>query len=165
MNEQVLHLEIVLDASVADVWNCWTKPEGVQSFFAPGCNIELKPDGAYEIFFFPENPPGMRGADGQRVMAVEPLSMLSFTWNFPPNLAEIREQRTLVVLRFKQEGSKTRLTLSQMGWGEGSVWSEGFEYFKQAWGKVVLPRLKYRFDNGPIDWSNPPAAEDLCVTA
>jgi hypothetical protein len=22
--------------------------------------------------------------------------------------------------------------------------------------KFVLPRLKFRFDNGPVDWNNPP---------
>jgi uncharacterized protein YndB with AHSA1/START domain len=161
MNEQVLKLEIVLDAPVADVWKCWTTPAGIQSFFAPACNLDIRPDGAYEIFFFPENPAGARGADGQRVMAVEPQSLLSFTWNFPPLLMEIREQRTLVVLRFRQEGKQTRLSLSQMGWGEGPLWSRGFAYFEQAWGRVVLPRLKYSLEHGPVDWSKPPGDEEL----
>jgi len=35
-------------------------------------------------------------------------------------------------------------------------WDEAFEYFQIAWAKVVLPRLKYRFEVGPIDWTNPP---------
>ena len=30
------------------------------------------------------------------------------------------------------------------------------EYFQQAWLDVVLPRLRYRFEVGPIEWQNPP---------
>jgi uncharacterized protein YndB with AHSA1/START domain len=161
MSEPVLQLEIVLAASLEAVWECWTTEKGIQSFFAPACHIEMKPDGAYEIFFFPENPPGLRGADGQRVMAIEPFKMLSFSWNFPPG--ELRDERTIVVLRFRQEGSQTRLTLAQMGWGESALWTQGMEYFRQAWGEVVLARLKYRLEHGPIDWSNPPSAEKLCA--
>lgn len=127
---------------MSEVWKKWTTKEGLKSFFAPDCNISIEPDGAYEIFFFPENPPGQRGADGQRVMAVEQNRMLSFTWNFPPTLAEIRNQRTIVVLRFKEDGEGCLLSLSQMGWGESAIWQEGFEYFKHAWGQVVLPRLQ-----------------------
>ena len=31
-----------------------------------------------------------------------------------------------------------------------------FEYFERAWGQVVLPRLRYRFERGPIDWDQRP---------
>jgi uncharacterized protein YndB with AHSA1/START domain len=165
MSEEILQIELELNATVSEVWKRWTTAEGIQSFFAPGCNVELRPDGAYEIFFFPENPPGQRGADGQRLMAIENEKMLSFTWNFPPSLAEIRDQRTLVVLRFASSGNACKLTLNQMGWGEGEIWTQGFEYFAKAWGQMVLPRLKYAIEKGPVDWANPPVIEELCLKA
>ena len=34
--------------------------------------------------------------------------------------------------------------------------SKSFEYFKYAWKNVVLKRLQYRFEVGPVDWKNPP---------
>jgi hypothetical protein len=52
--------------------------------------------------------------------------------------------------------NKTKVTLRHDGWGTGGQWDEAFEYFQIAWGKVVLPRLKYRFDVGLIDWQNSP---------
>ena len=162
MTEKILHLELELNSSVQELWKYWTTAEGIQSFFAPACNLDIKPDGAYEIFFFPENPPGMRGADGQRVMAVEEGKMLSFTWNFPPPLAAIRDQRTIVVLRFSETATGSKLSLFQMGWGESAIWQEGYEYFAKAWDKVVFPRLKYVVEGNSIDWSNPPAPETLC---
>jgi len=163
MSEKILHLEITIDAPVSEVWKHWTTPQGIKSFFAPGCNIDIKPGGPYEIFFYPENPPGQRGADFQMVMAVEDQRMLSFTWNFPPDLSDIRDQRTLVILRFSEDGGKTVLTLNQCGWGEGDSWMRGYDYFTHAWGRVVLPRLKYSFAQGPIDWSNPPINDRLLV--
>lgn len=163
MSERVLHIETTLHASLTEVWKRWTTAEGLVSFFAPACNIELKPDGPFEIFFFPDNPPGLRGADGQRVMAVDPRKLLSFTWNFPPEIPEIREQRTLVIVRFEEHGDSTKLSLSQVGWGTGDTWDRGFNYFSRAWSEVILPRLEYSLKNGPIDWKNPPQLLTTCV--
>jgi len=42
------------------------------------------------------------------------------------------------------------------GWGEGGEWDAAFAYFERAWPRVVLPRLRYRFEYGPIDWAHPP---------
>jgi uncharacterized protein YndB with AHSA1/START domain len=161
MSEKILHLEITIDASVSEVWKRWTTSAGIKSFFAPGCNVDIKPGGPYEIFFYPDNPPGQRGADSQMVLAVEDQRMLTFTWNFPPDLADIRDQRTLVIIRFEQQGKQTLLTLDQCGWGTSDSWTRGFDYFNRAWGRVVLPRLKYSFREGPIDWTNPPTPDEL----
>ncbi len=146
---EALELEIDLDASVPEVWKAWTTEEGLRSFLAPACKIEIKPDGPFEIFFFPDNPPGKRGADGQRVMAVEHEKMLSFTWNFPEDLPEIREQRTIVILKFLPRGTGSKLKLIQAGWGDGADWQEGRKYFEYAWGKVVFSRLKEALDKHP----------------
>jgi len=83
--------------------------------------------------------------------------MLSFTWNAPPSIPEVRPQRTHVLLRFYAEGEeRTRLTFHHDGWGIGEEWDRAYEYFSRAWPEVVLKRLQYRFDHGPLDWDNPP---------
>jgi hypothetical protein len=51
---------------------------------------------------------------------------------------------------------RTRVLLRHDGWGEGGEWDGAFEYFNRAWKRTVLPRLKYRFESGPIDWNSPP---------
>ena len=83
--------------------------------------------------------------------------MFSFTWNAPPELKEVRNERTHVFLRFIEINEReTRLLFHQDGWGEGGEWEKSFEYFNYAWKKVVLPRLQYRFKVNPVDWTNPP---------
>lgn len=160
--ERAVHGEVLVNAKLEEVWNAWTTEAGAKTFFAPACNIDLRPDGPYEIFFNPDASPGERGGEGLRVLAVQAMQMFSFTWNAPPSLPQVRGQRTHVTLRFfAEEGGRTRVTLYHDGWGTGGEWDEAYEYFTRAWNQVVLPRLKYRFENGPVDWENPPDAETL----
>jgi len=134
--------EVVVDAPISDVWKAWTTEEGIRSFFAPGCRIELRVDGPYEMFFLQDGEPGQRGGEGVKFLAIQPEKMLSFTWNAPPHLAEVRKQWTHVVLRFFEiEGGRTKLTLRHDGWGEGGEWDEAFAYFDRAWLTIVLPNF------------------------
>jgi uncharacterized protein YndB with AHSA1/START domain len=155
--EKSIFGEVVIPAGIDAVWEVWTTPEGIRSFFAPDCRIKIEPDGPFEIIFMPEAEPGQQGSEGMRVMAVQPKKMLSFTWNAPPTLPEIRGQRTQVVVRFYPVGEmETKVTITHHGWGEGGQWDEAYEYFDRAWKRAVLKWLKYRFEHGPIDWDNPP---------
>jgi len=144
--DRVIRGEVVVDAPVSDVWTAWTTEDGIKSFFALDCNIELRVDGPYEMFFLLDGEPGKRGGEGVRFLAIQPEKMLSFTWNAPPHLPEARGQWTHVVLRFSEtDEGRTRLTLVHDGWGEGGEWDEAFEYFEHAWLEAVLPNLVKRF--------------------
>lgn len=154
---RVIRGEVVVEADLDAVWDAWTTEDGIASFFAPACNIDLRVGGRYEILFDPAAEPGNRGAEGVVILALQPRRMLAFTWNAPPHMAEIRKQWTHVTVRFQPVGDeRTKITLFHDGWGEGPEWDEAFEYFNRAWNDVVLPRLEYRFSVGPVDWNAPP---------
>ena len=158
--DRVIRDEVIVEAGIEAAWDAWTTEEGIKSFFAPDCNIDLRVDGAYEMLFDLEAEPGSRGGEGVRILAIEPKKMLSFTWNAPPHLPNVRKQRTHVVIRFEETaGGRTRVSMIHDGWGEGDEWDKAYEYFTQAWKKLVLPRLKYRFETGPVDWQNLPQSE------
>ena len=145
-DETGIRLETTVKASREAVWTAWTTEEGVK-FFAPGSHIDLRPDGWYEIFFDPKAPEGRRGADGQRVMLVQPPSAFAFTWNAPEKFPNARNQRTHVMIRlYPLSENETRVVLTQDGFGEGKEWDDVREYFKKAWGDYVLPRLVKRFE-------------------
>ena len=151
--ERVLEKQAVVNAPIEEVWKAWTTTEGVKSFFAPDAKVEARYGGLFEIYMNPYAEPGMRGADDMRFMALEPPNMLSFTWNAPPSIPEIRVQRTLVIVRLKTvDEKKTEVTLRQVGWGEGEKWNQTYAYFDRAWGNV-LANLQKRFAEGPIDWT------------
>lgn len=154
-----IYIETIIDARVTDVWNAWTTKNGLQSFLAPECSINLNVDGTLNVFFFPDAPAGQRGAEGLRILSVQPNKMLSFTWNNPPDFPEIRNQWTHVILKFYTSGGnsdQTKLVLIHDGWGDGEIWDQVYSYFTEAWKDVVLFRLNYRFDKGPVNWSYPP---------
>ncbi len=147
--------KVRVQGPLSEVWTCWTTNEGVRTFFAPDSNVELKIGGPYEIFFLPDAPEGQKGSDGMRVLSFLPERMLSFEWNNPPSLPEVRGERTWVVVCFEPKGANTtEVTIAHLGWEEGEQWQKAFEYFVRAW-DVVLGRLKKRFDEGPVEWSAP----------
>ena len=151
--ERSLQKEIVVRATLDQVWEAWTTRDGIKSFFAPDAKVDAQAGGAFEIYIDPGAPAGMKGADGMQFMAVQPKKMVSFTWNAPPSLPEARKQRTLVIVRFAVIDEKnTRVTLHHTGWGDGGEWDRAFTYFDRAWGNV-LSNLQKRFESGPIDWT------------
>ena len=149
-DEPRIELETEVAASVEDVWNAWTTVDGVKSFFAGGANIEPHPDGMYEIFFDPSQPAGHRGADGMRILIFEPNQRLAFTWNAPAKFPHARAQRTHVTISLKPiDATHTRVRLVHDGFGDSEEWKAVHEYFTKAWGEIVLPRLKARFEPKP----------------
>jgi uncharacterized protein YndB with AHSA1/START domain len=157
--DRTIRLEIIIKAPAERVWWAWTTREGIKSFFAPNCDIDLRVLGRYEILFAPSAPAGLRGAEGNLVLAIEEGKMLSFTWDAPPNFPEIRKQRTSVVITLvRLNQNMTRLVFRHTGWGQGEDWTKAHDYFVGAWGDVVLPYLKHSLEVGPIDWKNPPKA-------
>jgi len=151
--ERAIDKDIVIAATVDEAWAAWTTREGIVSFFAPEAVIEARPGGAFHIHFDPLAPPGSKGADDMRFLALQPKQMISFDWNAPPNLPQARTQRTFVVVRLQPLGERqTRVSLHHTGWGDGGEWDQAFSYFDRAWGNV-LANLKKRFDSGPIDWT------------
>jgi uncharacterized protein YndB with AHSA1/START domain len=144
-----------VNAALDNTWEAWTTDEGVRSFFAPGSRIELGVGGDYELYFDPKGKPGQKGSENCKILSFLPGEMLSFTWNNPPSIPEIRNEHTWVVIFFQSlEEQKTRVTLAHLGWQAGESWQKALKYFDQAW-DLVLGRLQYRFLNGPLDWKNP----------
>jgi len=151
--ERTIDKEVVVAATLDEAWDAWTTREGIVSFFAPDAVIEPRVGGAFHIHFDPTAPPGAKGADDMRFMALQPKKMLSFDWNAPPNLPQARAQRTFVVVRFEPVGERqTRVSLHHAGWGDGGEWDQAYKYFDRSWGNV-LANLRKRFDSGPIDWT------------
>ena len=151
--ERAIDKSIAINATLDQAWDAWTPREGIVSFFAPDAKVEPRVGGAFQIYIDPTAPPGSKGADEMRFLALQPKKMISFDWNAPPHLAQARAQRTFVVVRFEPLTDKTtRVTLHHSGWGDGGQWDQAYIYFDRAWAGV-LGNLKKRFDSGPQDWT------------
>lgn len=152
--ERAIDKDVLVAATLDQAWAAWTTRDGIRSFFAPDAVVEPRVGGAFHIYMDPGGELGMKGADDMRYLALQPKKMLSFDWNAPPSLPEVRAQRTFVIVRFFPVGStQTRVTIHHTGWGEGGEWDKSFAYFDRAWG-AVLANMQKRFVDGPLDWSS-----------
>ena len=152
--ERAIEVEAVVKAPVPEVWKAWTTTDGVKTFFAPEANVDLRVNGPYEIFFNPLAQPGLKGADGMRVIGFQENKMLIFTWSAPPQLPEARTQQNIVIVRLEPVGtSQTMVKIHHVGWGDGGEWDKSFDYFSKAW-PFVLANLTERFEKGPKDWTS-----------
>lgn len=145
---------VTVSASREAVFDAWTTEAGARTFFAPEAHIELKPGGAYELYFNPDEQAGDKGSEGCKILAYRRPQFLVFSWNAPPEIPTLRKKRakTRVEVRLEEAGEKTGVSLTHSGWGKGSDWDECFTYFEAAW-DLVLSRLKASFETGPLDWS------------
>jgi len=142
---KILRKETTVSSPIERVWWAWTTSEGMASWWAKNSWIELRIGGPFELYFLLDNPRGLQGSEGCRILSYRPPEMLSFSWNFPPSLPEIRGEHTWIVLRFNPHGpEETQVSLDQLGWKEGPAWEAGWKYFDDAW-ESVLERFKTRF--------------------
>lgn len=151
ITDKRLDKEVVVKATLDDVWHCWTTTEGIASFLSPESNIGSRPGDPYELYLSMAKPDaeGRRGTQGCRLLSIIPKEMISFEWSFPPSVPALRRSgaKTHVVLRFDDVGKgRVRVRFSQLGWQAGSDWDKGYEYFDTAW-DWVLSELEKRLED------------------
>lgn len=135
-----IHKQTRIAAPASMVWDKWTTEEGLKSFFAPDCNMELRLNGPFEMYFIQDNPVGLKGSEGCKVLSFIPGRMLSFSWNCPPQFEELRAlgPQTYVVIELEEDArGSTMISLQHLGWKEEKGWDEVYEYFDKAWEKVL----------------------------
>jgi uncharacterized protein YndB with AHSA1/START domain len=137
-SQRILHKEVVVPTPIGRVWRAWTTSEGLASWWVKDSWIELRIGGPWEVYFLKNERRGGQGSEGCRILSYRPPEMLSFSWNFPPTLPELRAEYLWVVLRFVPLGpTETQVILDHLGWKQGPVWEQGYQYFDDAWGSVL----------------------------
>ncbi|MDX1745861.1 MAG: SRPBCC domain-containing protein [Halobacteriales archaeon] len=155
--EKRLAWELVVPASVPEVWNAWTTAEGIATWSAPAGHVELRRGGVWEAYFKPDAPKGQRGSEDNEIVNYVPGRMLFIRAGAPVRFPTVRAEKTSFLLTLTPLGDHhTIIHAVQTGWKEGAEWDEAFEHMAQA-NAVWLDWLHQRFTTGPIDWSRGPA--------
>ncbi len=136
MEQKIITKDRTFACTRSEAWRKWTTHEGLRTFFGKDNWMELRIGGPFEIYFFGEQETGLRGSEGCTVLGFLPEEMLSFTWNVPPQFAEVRASgfQNEVVVTFEPAGeNQVRIRITHSGWPEGEVFDEIFSYFERAW--------------------------------
>jgi len=151
ITNKVVRVEGVVDAPVSEVWRVFTTSNGAQEFFAQKANIHLALGGPYEIQFDPKDE--RSGTKGLKILSYASQEMISFQWNAPPEMPNVRNGGTWVVVTMTPVNPhQTKVTIEHLGWKEGPEWDEAYGHFVEGWGGL-MDRLKRRFSDGPINWA------------
>lgn len=145
---------IEFDATVAGspeaVCSFWLDAEHLKQFFAPGCRVEPRVGGRYEIIFQPDIDPEGRsfGTFGAKLRNLELGKRLVFEWKGPPWATEMNVQPfpTSVEITFEpdpSDASRTHVHLPHRGFGPGGNWDRAFEHFQSAWRQVLDQLTSY----------------------
>lgn len=139
-----------IDAPRAELFSMWTTTEGARTVF-PGADarVEGRAGGDFCIQFMPHlDPQGDQfGTNGCKVREVVPDQKIVFEWKGRPDMPALnaRPFPTAVTIVFEELApNRTKVSLTHAGFGTGSEWEPGFEYFRGAW-KRVLDGLADRF--------------------
>ena len=136
--------EKIVKANPGHVFQLWTTKEGLESFFAPKANVQLKIGGPYELYFAPDATTGSRGSEDCEIVSFYQDRWLAFTWNAPPHLPEARKERSLVGIEFIPVGDdQTKLILTHLGFKSGTQWDQTVSYFEKAWPEVLNSLAQY----------------------
>lgn len=130
----------------------WTTAAGARTFLAHAAHFGLRPGGDPETRSNPDSDPGQQGGEGAVLPAVQPMAMLSFTWNAPSDRPAVGRPRTLAMVGLHAIGPHaTRLRRTHDGWGRGDEWNRAQACIRRAGRRVVLPRLYFRSEHGARD--------------
>ena len=133
-----------IGAPQAAVFRAWSDASGCKAAFGPRndqlrAHIDLAIGGRYEWLF-----DGVTGSNGCQVLSYIPGRMISFSWNAPPEIPDVRGRHTWVVVELSPVSTgadaPTIVRLTHLGFGQGTEWDATLEYFDKAW-DLVLDRF------------------------
>lgn len=139
--------EGVIDAPVSDVWDAWTTTAGLAKWLAPHSDIDLRIDGLMRAAYDPEGTLGDASTIENRILAYEPLRMLTIRVVKAPTDFPFKERigDMWTVLSFQEaENGKTRLRIAGLGFGGDSESLKMKAFFEQG-NAFTLAQLQKHF--------------------
>jgi uncharacterized protein YndB with AHSA1/START domain len=113
------------------VWRALTDPELLAEWLLPVIGFKLEPDAAF-TFKTPQQYPGWDGTVNCKMLVIEPLKKLSYTWTVP-------FLDTVVTFTLTPTASGTRLSLVQTGFTKDQKRESGGARYgwKMMGGKLI----------------------------
>lgn len=148
--ERILRVEGVIHAPVAELWKSFQTSEGVQKLWSvPKADVDFRPGGRIRTTYNATGTLGDEGTIVNEIVTLEPERVLVLKSIAPANAPEYVKkicETGWTVLRFEPlSPTSTRLTITGLGYREGELYDQAFEFFKQ--GNVwTLEKMREAFE-------------------
>lgn len=127
--------EIEISATVEEVWNAFTTPEGVRSWVAPLADVDFKVGGLWRANYNPDGELGDPTTIENTILAYDPLRMISLkTVTFPDGFPFVEAaRRTWTIFYFLPVStSRTRITVVGLGYTDSEQSQKMRAFFEEA---------------------------------
>ncbi len=150
--DRILRTEAVVDANAEQVWEALTTKAGWESWAVPAAEVDFRFGGTIRTNYNKEAGVGGKGTITHHILSYEPQRMITTQFESEGNApwAKLAEQ-CWVITRLEPIGaSRTRVTETMVGWGQGPQWDESYQHFKQG-NEWSMEQLKKKFANAAPD--------------
>src|SRR5580765_1174947 len=118
---KALRFEVIVPASVDDVWTAFATTEGLATWLWRDVRVDLRNGGDWLVLY----PGGKTG--GGTILSFEPGRRITIAAMAPEQFPEVRARRTNAVFEFESVAPEaTKVTLLQTGWQQGREWDEAY---------------------------------------
>lgn len=148
--------EVMLPASLDQVWALWTTSEGLATWVAPVAAIDPVAGGVFETSYDRSARIGDAGNILNRVVAIAPEQMIILQIDrAPPGFPHAEAARELIT-QIQLEGlgvNETRVRVLMSGFRVGADFDALHAFFERG-NAYTLESLVRRIADGPIDWAS-----------
>ncbi len=141
--EKILKHMITLPLDITETWAIFASPSGFRSFLSPIADIKVIIGGKVEPVF---DDSGSFGGDDHMVLEITgylPFEMICMRITSTPQgfpNPEIAKHLIIVIQMVPRSDDKTTLIYSMLGWKEGRVWNDFYEFFDYT-NQLILKNL------------------------
>ncbi len=136
VGERVLIQEVLLNASITDVWQAYTTDEGWMSWAAPKARVDLRAGGTILTQYEPNAEIGDPGTNTLHIINYVPQRLLTLkaelNANWPEVMKQDGERLNNVILFERVSDSQTRIESYGVGYGDSPEYEQLIEFFISA---------------------------------
>ena len=134
--ERTLMQEVLLEASVAEVWKAYTTDAGFAAWAAPVAEVDLRAGGTIRTHYRPDAKIGDVGTNTLHIVNYVPERLLTLRAELQENWPEVMKHdagNLMNVIVFLPEAEKrTRILSYGCGYGRAAAYEQLLEFFAKA---------------------------------
>ena len=153
--ERILRHEVIVNATLEEVWDAWTTSEGLKTWMAPVVYVDLGVSGKWESSYNLDARIGDAGNIHNEIISYLPMEMISIKivsvpTGFPFDVEKAKSLWT--VIQLQDLGNKqVKVTITMLGYKKGEEYDDLHTMFDEG-NSYTLAELYRRFEEGPRKW-------------
>ena len=153
--EKVLRHEVILEATLEEVWNAFATEQGLTAWQIPVVQLDFRIGGSQQSHYNRNATIGDKGTITNNITNYVPMELITYKINLTeafPKKSRNENQQLQEIIQFTEIGQgKVKVIGSMLGWGQGPEWRDIYSKFEKG-NHWTYEQLFKRFTTGPVKW-------------